>query len=146
MKAGPEASRSHDRVAMALAAAAAACLLLCFFNQWLLFGILCWLIMVLHLAVGYGRQRRRKEILYTMGGLFAVYCVLLVWIAAVDQPEGELRLLGGLPLGSALLVYGIWPIGTVSGILYGLVFDRSVLPEEKLQKFLSEFSQKPPKQ
>jgi len=135
-------SGSNDRLLLLFALVAVAGLLLSLANQWLAFGICCWLIMILTLAVGYGRQSRHRAIRATLLGLFLVYSLLLAGIAWVDHPEGGLRLLFGLPLGSALLVYGIWPLGVVSGILYALVFDQAVLPEPKLRAFQSEFGRK----
>jgi hypothetical protein len=40
---------------------------------------------------------------------------------------------------TALLIYGIWPLGIVTGVLYFLVFRKSILSDSKLEKFLRDF-------
>lgn len=129
----------NDRIVLIIFFVGIFALPLSFLNSWFLFGLATWLLMVLSLAVGFGRASSRKPIFYTLAGLFLVYSLLLAVIAWTDRPESDLDLLFGLPIGTAFLVYGIWPLGVAPGVLYFLVFHRSVLPEEKLQKFLADF-------
>jgi hypothetical protein len=57
-----------------------------------------------------------------------------------DQPAGDLALLLGLPQATALLVYGVWPLGFIVGALYYARFSRSILPVDRLEEFLRRFS------
>ena len=121
-----------------LALVGLAAIVLAFLNHWLLFGILTWLMMALAMAIGFGPEYRRGPILASIVGIFLAYSALLLLLARLDSTE-ELRLILGFPAATAILVFGIWPIGAVAGLLYGLVFERSVLPEEKLQEFIRKF-------
>ena len=112
---------------------------LAFLNQWLLFGILTWLMMALAMAIGFGPEYRRPPILAAIISIFLVYSALLLLLAGLDDPSGEPRLILGFPAATTVLVFGIWPIGVMAGLLYGLVFQRSVLPEEKLRAFIRKF-------
>jgi len=76
-----------------------------------------------------------------MIAMLALYGALLAGIAWLDDPQ-RLRLLLGLPAGTALLVYGVWPIGLVWGVLYGVLFPRDVLPRERLERFLKTYGRK----
>ncbi len=121
-----------------------AAIALAFLNQWLLFGILTWLMMALAMAIGFGPEYRRAPILAAIIGIFLAYSALLLLLAQLDNPSGELRLIMGFPVATAVLVFGIWPIGVMAGLLYGLVFHRSVLPEKKLQAFIRKFGRPEP--
>ena len=126
-----------------LALVGLAAIVLAFLNHWLLFGILTWLMMALAMAIGFGPEYRRGPILGAIVGIFLAYSALLLLLARLDSTE-ELRLILGFPAATAILVFGIWPIGAVAGLLYGLVFERSVLPEEKLQEFIRKFGRPGP--
>ena len=121
-----------------------AAIALAFLNQWLLFGILTWLMMALAMAIGFGPEYRRGPILAAIIGIFLVYSALLLLLAQLDRPGEELRLILGFPAATAVLVFGIWPVGVMAGLLYGLVFHRSVLPEEKLRAFIRKFGRPEP--
>ena len=121
-----------------LALVGLAAIVLAFLNHWLLFGILTWLMMALAMAIGFGPKYRRGPLLASIVGIFLAYSALLLLLARLDSTE-ELRLILGFPAATAILVFGIWPIGAVAGLLYGLVFERSVLPEEKLREFIRKF-------
>lgn len=118
-----------DRTVAAIFAAGLAALIAFFLNAWLAFGIAAAALLVLGLVLGFGGLRAALIV------LFAGYVVLLggmAWLA--DTPAIVL----GFPAPTALLVYGIWPMPLMAGLLYALVFRTSVLPEEKLRKFLGE--------
>lgn len=121
-----------------------AAIALAFLNHWLLFGILTWLMMALAMAIGFGPEYRRPPILAAIIGIFLVYSALLLLLARLDNPGGEPRLILGFPAATAVLVFGIWPIGVMAGLLYGLVFHRSVLPEKKLRAFIRKFGRPEP--
>jgi hypothetical protein len=138
----PSREETADRFALAWCIAAVAALLLSLANQWLLFGVLVWLILLLGVAAGYGSLSRRNTILATLTGVFLLYTGFLLGMAWTHRPGEELRLFLGVPVSTAFLIYGVWPFGAILGILYALEFHRSVLPEDKLQQFLTEFGRK----
>jgi hypothetical protein len=122
--------------------AAAVALGLSLVNQWLWFGILVWLILFFFAAIGYGPHSRRGTILSTLTGMFLLYSGFLIGIVWTFDPSAEPPLFFGLPVPTAFLVYGIWPCGVILGLLYGVEFRRSVLPEDRLRQFLAEFGRK----
>ena len=123
-------------------AASTAAIVLALTNHWLLFGIAVCALMVLGLAVGFGAQLIHKPIPLLIVGLFVVYVVLLAAIASRDNPQGPLELILGFPVATAVLVYGIWPVGAIIGITYAITFDRTVLPPDRLEEFLCRFGRK----
>lgn len=131
-----------DGLVLAASLAAVAALSLSFVNRWLWFGILVWLILFLFAAIGYGPHSRRASILSTLSGMFLLYSGFLIGIAWTFEPGAAPPLFLGLPAPTAFLVYGIWPFGVILGLLYGLEFRRSVLPEDRLQQYLAEFGRK----
>jgi hypothetical protein len=143
LKAGP-ARRDPTAGGLALAwcCAALIALPLAFANQWLWFGIVAWLMLLLGVAIGYGPQFRRKTILVTLSAVFLLYTACLLGISWTYRPDAGLVLFGGLPLPTAFFIYGIWPLGAALGLLYGLEFRRSILPQHKLDQFLAEFGRK----
>ena len=72
----------------------------------------------------------------------AIFIGLLALAFHLHDPTGSLRTFGGFPVGTAVLVYGISSIGLTMGVVYGLVFDRKVLPVEKQREFLDRFGPK----
>ena len=68
------------------------------------------------------------------------FCCLLALQFHLHDPSGPLKTIGGFPAGTAMLVYGIAPLGLMLGVLYGLVFDREVLPLAKQREFIERFS------
>jgi hypothetical protein len=127
----------NDRWVLALFAAAAAALLLFTVNAWVLFGVVACAMLVLSLAVGFGAARPLPLVSALLAGLFAVYAVLVPLMAWVSRPDQPLQLFLGLPAGTALLVYAVWPIPLAAGLVYALVFRRELLTPEKLRQFLA---------
>ena len=70
------------------------------------------------------------------------FCCLLALQFHLHDPSGPLKTIGGFPAGTALLVYGIAPLGLTLGVLYGLVFDSEVLPPERQRAFIERHSSK----
>ncbi len=68
------------------------------------------------------------------------FCCLLALQFHLHDPAGPLKTIGGFPAGTAMLVYGIAPLGLMLGLLYGLIFDREILPLDKQREFLQRFS------
>lgn len=138
----PRREQITSRLALAWCASALVALPLALANRWFWFGIIVWLMLLLGIALGYGPHCRRKTILAALSGMLLLYSAFLLGIARTYHPENEIELFLGLPVPAAFLVYGIWPCGLLLGVLYALEFPHSVLPEDKLQKFLAEFGRK----
>lgn len=136
--------RRDDRVIAVIFAAGVAALLLFLLNAWLLFGVVVCGVLVLGLALGYGAGRRRLAISLSLILLFVAYGVLLVGMVRALGSGDSSRLVLGFPAATALLVYGIWPLPLLAGLLYALMFRSSVLPEERLEKFLAEHGRQRP--
>lgn len=71
-----------------------------------------------------------------------IFCGLLALGFRLHDPSGPLVTIGGFPAGTAMLLYGITPVGITMGIAYGLIFDSEILPEDKQRKFLNRFARK----
>lgn len=78
-------------------------------------------------------SRATLAILLAFGVLFGG---LLVLAFLLHDPDSPLALIGGFPAGTAMLVYGIGPLGLALGVLYGLAFDREILREGNQRRFL----------
>jgi hypothetical protein len=126
---------------LALGGAAALGLLLGAFNYWLLFGVVVCGMLVLALAAGFVGGRR-AAVKAALAALFVVYALLVAAMAASDEPDSALRLILGLPAGTAALLYGVWPVPLAAALLYGLVFRSTLLPPEKLERFLAEYGRR----
>ena len=85
-----------------------------------------------------GRPSRRTYAY--LAAFTAIFCSLLALGFHLHDPSGPLVKIGGFPAGTAILLYGITPLGVTMGIAYGLVFDSEILPEGKLRKFLDRFA------
>lgn len=131
----------NDRIVGIIFACGAAALALFWFNLWAWFGAISCAILVLGLALGYGPARRAPAIRWSLAGLLLAYLALLGGITLAGAQTG---LVLGFPPATALLIYGIWPLPLVAGLVYALVFRTSVLPEDKLQKFLAEHPRREP--
>jgi hypothetical protein len=70
--------------------------------------------------------------------------LLLGAILLTEKTDGDPGLVLGVPLATAFLIYGIWPLGIFIGVLYFKVFDRYVLPRRKLDEFLAEYARREP--
>ena len=87
-----------------------------------------------------GRPTRRT---YAFLVAFAtVFCALLALGFHLHDPNGTLVTIGGFPVGTAMLIYGIAPLGITMGVLYALVFDTEILPEDKHRDFIDRFAKK----
>ncbi len=72
----------------------------------------------------------------------SAFCGLIVLSYRLHDPSGPLATIGGFPVATAMLVYGITPIGIAMGVLYGLAFEREILPLDKQREFLGQFGKK----
>jgi len=128
----------NDRIVLAAALLSLVLVLFSLLDWWLWFGFAMFVLMMLLLRGGHGRGT--KILLGSLCALLACYLALLGWIVVADQPAGGLVLLLGLPQATALLVYGLWPLGFFVGALYYVRFSRSILPADRLEEFLRRFS------
>jgi hypothetical protein len=128
----------NDRVVLTAALLSLVLVLFSLLNWWPWFGAAMFVLMLLLLRAGYGRGT--KALLGSLCALLACYLGLLCWIVVADQPAGDLVLLLGLPQATALLVYGLWPLGFLAGALYYARFSHSILPADRLEEFLRRFS------
>ncbi len=111
-------------------------------GSWAWFGFLTWPLIYLCAAIGFGDAAGRKPILPALVVMLVAGALLLGAILLTEQSEGAPRLILGVPLATAFLIYGIWPLGVFIGVLYFKVFDHCVLPRRKLDAFLAEFGQR----
>jgi hypothetical protein len=93
------------------------------------------------LTLAYGWSGHlRGGVLWSLIGIFVLFSALIAAMAVLDDPAGEPLLWFGLPRPTALLVYAVWPLGVLPSLLYALRFRDTVLPGDKLERFLAEHS------
>ena len=126
-------------LALALALACVAAALAGWAGKPALLGAATLAVITLSLAFGWKRGMS-AGVLWSLAGIFVLFSVLIGAMAALDDPAGEPRLWLGLPAPTALLVYGIWPLGILPSLLYALLFRNTVLPEDRLARFLATHS------
>ncbi len=97
--------------------------------------LLCWLGLA-------GRGRPSMVSLAMLAVFGAGLCAVVVMAYRLHEPDGPLTTIGGLPAGTAMLVYGLPLAGSVAGVLYGLRFDREILPEASQRQFLKRFGKR----
>ena len=107
-------------------------------NLWVWFGMGTWLIITLALALGFGHASRAGFLRRALLVVFLGFCGLFWTIVLGHDPASETLVLG-FPIGTAVLVYGIWPFGMIGAVLYALAYDRWVIPAGKLDQFVREF-------
>lgn len=69
----------------------------------------------------------------------AALSLVLLLAYRLHDPTGPLATIGGLPAGTAMLVYALPAAGSLVGVLYGLAFNREILPLESQRRFLERF-------
>lgn len=134
---------SNSALAVLVASVSLAGLLFGMGGQAILLGMSTVVLIVLLSAIGLRAPdrpvRRALAVLIAWG---AVFCLLLALGQYLHVPEGPLVLIGGFPAGTAMLVYGITPLGITLGLLYGFFFDGLVLPADRQRAFLDRFTGK----
>ena len=128
-----------QRLVLAITCSCALCILLAFLNLWIWFGLTTSLLIALSLALGMGRTCNQPPVLVTLVLILLAYCGLLCGMAWLHEPETDLTLVLGFPPGTALLIYGIWPLGMLPAVLYPIAFNRWILPADRLDRFVAEF-------
>ena len=112
-------------------------------GQAALLGMAAAVLIAILCALGLRAARRPSRRTYAYLAAFAaIFCSLLALGFLLHSPEGPLVTFGGFPAGTAILVYGITPLGVTMGLVYGLVFDSEILPRDKQREFLDRFGKK----
>ena len=104
-------------------------------------GVAVLAVTMLILSLGW-RSASSRAVTWALAGIFVLFNGLILSITALEAPEGPPRLWLGLPAPTALLVYGVWPLGILPSLLYAFRFRDSVLPEDRLERFLAEHSRR----
>ncbi len=131
---------SEARLPVASAVICSVALVAALAGQAALLGMLAAALTATLGALGLRSPGRTSRLTYAVVGIWAAtFCGLLGLAYATHDPAGELFLVGGFPAGTAMLVYGTTPLGAVLGVLYGLSFDREVLPRDRQDAFLGRF-------
>ena len=136
----------NNKLVLSVAAACVVALVLGLLGLWQWFGFALWPLIFLCVALGHGRDSHRGPIRTSLYVMVAVNLLLFAAILLTDQTEGDPVLILGTPVSTAFLIYGIWPMGNLIGVLYFVVFERSVLPPERLDRFLADFARRDPAQ
>ena len=134
----------NNKLVLAISAVCAVALVLGLLGLWQWFGFALWPLLFLCAALGHGRDAGRGPIRTALYVMAAVNLLLFAAILLTERTEGDAVLVLGTPVSTAFLIYGIWPMGNLIGVLYFAVFERSVLPREKLERFLADFGRRDP--
>ena len=111
------------------------------FLGWL-FGTLQIIFFVSLLTFGIHRDRLRPTV-FILGGLsFLSVFTLIIFAYQFSLGDAPAQITGGLPLPSALMVYGLGVTPLVFAAFYILKFDTWILTPEDLQKFQSIMDRK----
>ncbi len=132
----------NNKLVLTVAAVCAVALVFGLLGLWQWFGFVVWPLLFLCAALGHGRDAGRGPIRTALYVMAAVNLLLFTAILLTDRTEGDAVLVLGTPVSTAFLIYGIWPMGNLIGVLYFAVFERSVLPPEKLDRFLADFARR----
>ena len=79
---------------------------------------------------------RRRSVAAWLAAVYAVQAGLVAAMILLDDPAGPPRMWLGLPAPTALLVYALWPLGVMPALLFAARFRDTVLPEDRLRRFL----------
>ena len=109
-------------------------------EQWFLFGLLSLAILVTVLRIGFGRSLAEPWVRLTLAGYLLLMFGLLGAITYLHPMSDDSGLWLGLPPATAVFVYAFWPLQAIPGIVYIREFSRTVLPEDRLTRFLAAYS------
>lgn len=96
-------------------------------------------VIVLVLAFGW-KGRVQGVVRWSLVGIFLLFTGLIAAMAVLADSAGDAQLWLGLPRPTALLVYAVWPLGALPSLLFAFRFRDTVLPPDKLARFLAEHS------
>ncbi len=132
-----------SRLAAAVAAVSAAALIGGLAGQAAWVGGAAAVLTVLLAGLGLrAPQRVSRATAAALGAFGGLCCALIALAYLLHAPEEPLATIGGLPAGTAPLIYGLPPLGLGLGLLYGLAFDREILPFDRQRDFLERFARK----
>ena len=134
---------SNDRLVLLMAIAAAAVGLCGWFGWSAGLAVTIMATLMLAVGVGWGASANRKKMVAPLAVCFVVFSAVAVAMIALDDPAGAGEQWLGLPRATALLVSLLWPLGLIPGALYVRRFREDVLPEDRLEAFLSRYSRRP---
>ena len=139
-------SVQHDnnKLVLALAANSTLVVVLGLLGLWQWFGLALWPLIFLCAAVGHGPNASRGPIRTALCVMVGVNLLIFAAMLFTDRTDGDPVLILGTPVSTAFLIYGIWPMGNLIGVLYFVMFERSVLPPVKLERFLADFGRRDP--
>ncbi len=111
---------SNDGPVLAILLISIAALVMVFTGLWLVFGMLVCALLVAGLALGFGAARRSKPVRLTLLFLICAYIASLGAMAWLEESAEASRLVLalGFPAATSVLVYVIWPVPLLSGILF----------------------------
>ncbi len=127
-----------NRAPLVLAVLSLLALLAGLAEQWFAFGVLALLILIGTASVGFGDSKPRVGL--TLAGYLLLMVGLLGAIAYLHPLSDDSDLWLGLPPATAVLAYAFWPLQAIVGILYIREFSRTILPEDRLARFLATYS------
>lgn len=126
---------AQDRRVLVLTAVIVVAGALLFAGWWQAAGPLVFLSITAALAAGFGDDVRSGKVALGLALYAALYIALILALTALYDPTTpDPRLVLGLPAGTAVLVYLIWPLGSTVGLLYALEFRRAVLSDARLEE------------
>ena len=134
---------NNSPLAMLCAVLSLAALVAGFSGQAALVGMSAVALIVVLSAIGLRAPGRpRWPVLSVLLAWGAIFCGLLALGFHLHDPATPLTTFGGFPVGTATLVYGTTPLGITMGVLYGLAFERDILPLDEQREFLDRFASK----
>ena len=133
------AAGASNRLSLSLALACIAAVVAGWLGDPFLLGAASLAAILLTLAFGW-KANLSGAVRWSLIGVFVLFTGVIAWMAALDDPAGELVLWLGFPPATALLIYAVWPLGVLPSLLYALRFRDTVLPLDKLERFLAEHS------
>lgn len=90
--------------------------------------------------IGFGDSACEPRIRLTLAAYLALMVGLLSAIFHLHPMSDVTDLWLGLPPATAVLVYLFWPLQGIVGTLHIMEFSRTVMPEDRLNRFLAQHS------
>lgn len=130
-----------DRLAVSIALLSLGTLVLGLLGYAQAFGVAAVASLILPLGFGWRKGGMARRMAVYLALFAIVLSALVLALFVFDRPDAaEPAIWLGYPRATAVFVYGVWPIGTLPAIIYGLYFRRAVLDEADLDAFLKRYS------
>ena len=104
-----------------------------------LFSLGITLLICFGFAASYGSHATHLRIAIPLIITLISFWGLFAGIFQNHKPDDPVKLVLGLPVGSSLLVFGMWPLGLLPTALLTILFKRSILPCESVEKLVARF-------